>query len=104
MLHHRYLERIHRGELRCCIKDVGFPKATGQYKGWFSLTLGWVDGDGQLLLITQCHMTPQGTIGHSGKLDPKMLFEFDLGHFVASIKEDDRAQRGVPVVRCPFNP
>jgi len=71
----RYVQRIVTGEFWCCIKHVGRPKEEGAFLGWFNLIVDWCDETGQIMLLTQCHITPSGDIGHSGRLDPKALVD-----------------------------
>jgi hypothetical protein len=70
-----YLTRAATGELGCCLTRERTPQGIDEPRGTRSLTVSYVNEAGERVFIVHLYLRPDGTIGGSGKPDPKWLFE-----------------------------
>ena len=65
-----------RGEYVCCLKRRGRRKSTGNLAGMRTYAVGYLDArSGVPTFTVHFYMDDRGTIGASGLLDPKWIFE-----------------------------
>lgn len=70
----KYLERIENGELTAkVLKDGPARRRSGEPAGTRSQIVGILDSDGLTIAIVHQYRRPDGTLGASGKPDPKKL-------------------------------
>jgi hypothetical protein len=70
-----YLNRALAGEFGCCLTREKLSQSKDEPPGTRSLTVSYVDDAGHRIFLVHFYLRPDGTIGGSGKLDPKWLFE-----------------------------
>ena len=70
-----YLNRAANGEFGCCLADEKIPDSRDEPPGTRSLTVSYVNETGERIFLVHCYLRPDGSIGGSGKPDPKWLFE-----------------------------
>jgi hypothetical protein len=71
----RYLERATDGEFVCCLKDVKRASSTAEPLGTLSYIVGYLDTSGKQVFLVHLYLRSNGTIGASGREDPKWLRE-----------------------------
>lgn len=72
----RYLERWFAGELLCCLrKERPAAPEANQPPGTRSMLIGFVDRRGVRVCLVHMFFTPAGTIGGSGRPDPKEIVD-----------------------------
>jgi hypothetical protein len=72
----QYLERLRAGELRAKVIASRQPAdlPPGEPPGTLSQMVIYRQGDGKVVAMVHQYLRPDGTIGASGKPDPKALF------------------------------
>lgn len=70
-----YLNRMVKGEFGCCLARERTPRGTDEPTGTRSLTISYVNEVGERVFMVHIYLRPDGSIGGSGKPDPKWLFE-----------------------------
>jgi hypothetical protein len=70
-----YLSRASIGEFTCCLRDEARATSADEPAGTRSLTIGYLDRDGRRAFMVHLYLRPNGTIGGSGRPDPKWLVE-----------------------------
>ena len=73
-----YIERAERGELTVVVlypSDRLAPPEAGQKPGTLSQTISYRDLDGNEVARAHRYLCPDGTIGGSGRPDPKRLLQ-----------------------------
>ncbi len=70
-----YLNRALAGEFGCCLAREKRSQSKDEPPGTRSLTVAYVDDAGHRVCLVHFYLRPDGTIGGSGKPDPKWLFE-----------------------------
>ena len=89
----RYWERVESGELHTEEWDSRHPSLPTANEPYCtrSLMLAYLDQDGNEIARVHQYLRPDGTIGASGRPDPKRLFE--NGVLYRLVKQRDRVQR-----------
>ena len=71
-----YLNRAINGEFGCCLaREMSFHSSRDEPPETRSLMVAYVDDAGHRVFLVHIYLRPDGTIGGSGKPDPKWLFE-----------------------------
>jgi hypothetical protein len=70
-----YLNRMTTGEFGCCLVRERTPQGTDEPPGTRSLTVSYVNAAGERIFMVHIYLRADGSIGGSGKPDPKWLFE-----------------------------
>jgi hypothetical protein len=70
-----YLNRAENSEFGCCLARERTPQGIDEPPGTRSLTVSYVNDVGERIFIVHIYLKPDGSIGGSGKPDPKWLFE-----------------------------
>jgi hypothetical protein len=70
-----YLNRAAYGEFGCCFADEKLPDSSAEQPGTRSLTVSYVNDARERIFLVHLYLRPDGSIGGSGKPDPKWLFE-----------------------------
>ena len=70
-----YLTRAANGEFGCCLKDEKTPRSDDEPPGTRSLMVSYLNDALVRIFLVHFYLRPDGTLGASGKLDPKWLFE-----------------------------
>jgi hypothetical protein len=70
-----YLNRALAGEFGCCLARTKRAQSKGEPPGTRSLGVSYVNELGHRIFLVHLYLRPDGTIGASGKPDPKWLFE-----------------------------
>ncbi len=70
-----YLNRAAQGEFGCCLRRERTPDSIDEPPGTRSLAVSYVNAAGERVFIVHLYLRPDGSIGGSGKPDPKWLFE-----------------------------
>jgi hypothetical protein len=70
-----YLNRAAHGEFGCCLGDEKIPDSPDEPPGTRSLTVSYVNDARERVFLVHLYLRPDGSIGGSGKPDPKWLFE-----------------------------
>lgn len=73
----RYAERADAGELRQVLRRNGHPTLAGASEPFCtrSQIVAYLDADGERIAVIHRYLRPDGTLGGSGRPDPKMLAE-----------------------------
>ncbi len=97
----RYWERVVSGELRTEEWDSRHPALTLANEPYCtrSLMLAYFDQDGNEVARVHQYLRPDGTIGASGRPDPKRLL--DGGILYRLVKARDRPSGGSPASTVP---
>jgi hypothetical protein len=69
------LTRAANGEFCCCLTDEKTPKSNEEPPGTRSLMVSYLSDSLERIFMVHIYLRPDGTIGGSGKPDPKWLFE-----------------------------
>jgi hypothetical protein len=70
-----YLTRSANGEFGCCLADEKKPKSGAEPPGTRSLMVSYLNDALGRIFMVHMYLRPDGTLGASGKPDPKWLFE-----------------------------
>lgn len=70
-----YLNRAERGEFGCCLTDTNPAGSPDEPAGTRTVVVSYFDDAFNRIFIVHFYLRPDGTIGGSGKPDPKWLFE-----------------------------
>lgn len=72
-----YWRRVRTGKLTTKILDSNHPAPEGSHQPHCTLSqmISYMDSSGQELVRVHMYLLPDGTIGGSGKPDPKLLYE-----------------------------
>lgn len=70
-----YLTRAANGEFGCCLADETRPRSDDEPAGARSLMVSYVNDAMVRIFMVHLYLRPDGTLGASGKPDPKWLFE-----------------------------
>lgn len=70
-----YLNRALAEEWGCCLTRTKRARSRGEPPGTRSLGISYVNDQGHRIFLVHIYLRPDGTIGASGKPDPKWLFE-----------------------------
>lgn len=92
----RYWERAQSGELRIEEWDSRHPSLTAAHEPYCtrSLLLAYFDNDGNEVARVHQYLRTDGTLGASGRPDPKRLF--DNGVLYRLVKLRDRSANTIP--------
>jgi hypothetical protein len=66
-----YLNRARAGEFGCCLTREKCSQRKDEPPGTRSLAVSYVEDAGHRVFLVHFYLRPDGTIGGSGKLDPK---------------------------------
>ena len=69
------MTRAANGEFGCCLADEKTPDSADEPSGTRSLTVSYVNDAGERVFMVHFYLRPDGSIGGSGKPDPKWLYE-----------------------------
>lgn len=69
------LNRALAGEFGCCLARTKRANSPDEPAGTRSVAVAYVNDAGHRIFLVHFYLRPDGTIGASGKLDPKWLFE-----------------------------
>ena len=86
-----YLNRALAGEFGCCLKDFGWATSIDEPPGTQSLTVAYVDDEFHRVFLVHFYLRPDGSIGASGRPDPKWLL--DNGVVYIPVSEGRRSSR-----------
>lgn len=70
-----YLNRAVAGEYGCCLKDSGWSQSPDEPPGTRSVTVAYVNDAFHRVFLVHFYLRPDGTIGASGRPDPKWLLD-----------------------------
>jgi hypothetical protein len=70
-----YLRRAEDGEFGCCLTDANPSRSRDEPNGTRSVLVSFLDKSFHRGFMVHFYLRPDGTIGGSGKPDPKWLFE-----------------------------
>lgn len=70
-----YLNRALAGEFGCCLARTKRARSKDEPPGTRSVAVSYVDELLHRIFLVHFYLRPDGTIGGSGKPDPKWLFE-----------------------------
>jgi hypothetical protein len=70
-----YLNRAARGEFGCCLATSNPARSPDEPLGTRTVVVSYVDESLNRIFMVHFYLRPDGTIGGSGKPDPKWLFE-----------------------------
>jgi hypothetical protein len=70
-----YLNRAARGEFGCCLATSNPSGSRDEPPGTRTVVVSFVDDALNRIFLVHFYLRPDGTIGGSGKPDPKWLFE-----------------------------
>ena len=73
-----YLNRAANGEFGCCLADEKTPDSADEPPGTRSLTVSYVNEVGERVFLVHFYLRSDGSIGGSGKPDPKWLYEGEV--------------------------
>ena len=72
----KYIERSNRGHFSCCLIARSRAKTVGNLAGMRSYIVGYLDlRTGLRTFVVHFFADPDGSIGASGLLDPKWIYE-----------------------------
>jgi hypothetical protein len=70
-----YLNRANAGEYGCCLKSSGRAASQDEPPGTRSVIVSYVNEFRHRIFLVHFYLRPDGSIGASGRPDPKWLFE-----------------------------
>src|SRR4051794_1618767 len=70
-----YLNRAERSELECCLATSNPARSAEEPVGRRTVVVSYLDAALNRVFMIHFYLRPDGTIGGSGKPDPKWLFE-----------------------------
>lgn len=86
----RYLQRAADGEFVCCLKDECIATSQDEPVGTRSVMVGDLDRSGYRIFLVHLYLRADGSIGASGREDPKWLYED--GSLYRSYRSPDSGQ------------
>ncbi len=76
-----YAQRLEEGTLRAVLKDECRATSRDEPPGTRSQTVADPDEQGQRIVLVHQYLRPDGSIGGSGRPDPKWLLEGGIVYF-----------------------
>jgi hypothetical protein len=73
-----YLNRAIAGEFDCCLTAWGRATSKDEPEGTRSMMVSYVDVRHHRIFLVHLYLRPDGSIGASGRPDPKWLFENEV--------------------------
>jgi hypothetical protein len=76
-----YVARALRDGYPCCLRSERPCSIPTEPPNTKSLILGFLKPNGPLVFLVHCYLRPDGSLGASGRLDPKYLIADDGSHY-----------------------
>lgn len=70
-----YLTRAANGDFGCCLTDEKTPRSNDEPSGTRSLMVSYLNNALERIFMVHVYLRLDGTLGASGKPNPKWLFE-----------------------------